>query len=46
MGFHLHIMTTSEQIPPLNKDHLNLIAKYLSSMVKRVNHLQEKTTSL
>ena len=33
MGFHLLVMTTSEQRPPLNKDHLNLIAKYLSSMV-------------
>ena len=42
----LLVMTTSEQRPPLNKDHLNLIAKYLSSMVKCVNHLQEKTTSL
>jgi len=29
--------------PPLNKDHLNLIAKYLSSMV---NYPQEKTMSL
>ena len=38
-------MTTSEQTPPLNKENLNLIAKYLSSMVKHVNHLQEKTTS-
>jgi len=45
-GFSPSYMTTSEQRPPLNKDHLNLIAKYLSSMVKLVNHLQEKTTSL
>jgi len=42
MGFHLLVMTTSEQTPPLNKDHLNLIAKYLSSMVKRIKHLQER----
>ena len=39
MGSHLLIITTSEQRPPLNKDHPNLIAKYLC---KRVNHLQEK----
>ena len=39
-------MTTSEQRPPVNKNHLILIAKYLSSMVKHVNHPQEKTTSL
>ena len=36
-------MTTSEQRPPLNKDHPNLIAKYLSSIV---NHFQEKSLSL
>jgi len=46
MGFHLLIMTTSEQRSPLNKDHSNLIAKYLASMIKHVNCLQEKTTSL
>ena len=44
MGLHLLLMTTSEQRPPVNKDHL--IAKYLSIMVKHINHLQEKTTSL
>ena len=43
MGSHLLIMTASEQRPPLNKDHQNLIVKYLLGMVKRVNHLQEKT---
>ena len=45
-GFLLLVMTTSEQKPLLNKEHLNLIAKYLLSMVKRINHLQENTTSL
>ena len=34
-------MTTSAQRTPLNKDHPNLIAKYLASMVKHVNHLKE-----
>ena len=44
MGFHLLIMTTSEQKPPLDKDHL---AKFNCQIpVKCVNHLQEKTTSL
>jgi len=44
-GFSHPYMTTSEQRPPLNKDHLNLIAKYLSRMVKCVNHLLIKTIS-
>jgi len=43
MGSHFLIMTTSEQRPSLNKDHPNLIAKYLASMVKHVNHLLIKT---
>ena len=34
-------MTTSEQRSPVNKDHSNLIAKYLSIMVKHINHLQK-----
>jgi len=32
IGFYLLIMTTSEQRPPVNKDHITLIAKYLSSV--------------
>ena len=45
MGSHL-IITTSEQTPPLNRALNKDLPNYLASMIKYVNHLQEKTTCL
>ena len=42
MGFYLLAKTTSEQIPPFNKDHLILIIKYLVSLIGMLTTIKKR----